>query len=70
MSVSYRKLISILSKKGYSLNSLVEKGVITDFSSRKISKGEHIDLKHIDSICQFLNLPIEDVVEIIHDEDE
>lgn len=70
MTISYDKLDKYLSRKGMSVNYLYTNKVITDNAAQNIRKGKPVSLKHIDSICQFLNLPIEDVVEIIPDEDE
>src|SRR5690625_7031562 len=68
MSVSYEKLHKILNKKGYSIGYLISNGIIGDFSGRKLRRGEPVDLKYIDNICQFLQVPIEQIVEIKLDE--
>ena len=64
MSVDYKKLFKLMYKKGYSINSLKEKGIVTDFSGRKIRNNQPVDLSIIASICEFFDVPIEDVVEI------
>lgn len=69
MAISYKKLERILAKNGESTFSLVKKGVISDYASRQINNGEPTSLKYIDQICQYFNLPIEEIVEIIPDED-
>jgi len=68
MSISYEKLHKILNKKGYSIGYLISNGIIGDFSGRKLRRGEPVDLKYIDNICQFLQVPIEQIVEIKLDE--
>lgn len=69
MAISYENFISLCLNKGISLNDLRKKGVVSDFAYRSILSGEPVNLKHIDSICQYLKLPIEQVVEIIPDEE-
>lgn len=68
MAISYEKFVNMLEQKGTSLNDLKERKVISDFAYRSILNAEPISLKHVDKICQHLNIPIEKVVEIIPDE--
>lgn len=68
MAVKYNKLHELLSRKGYSIGYLIKHDIIKDFSGRKIRQEEPVDLKYIDAICQFLQVPIEQVVEIIPDD--
>lgn len=68
MAISYTKFIDLCLTRGLSLNDLKKRGVISDFAYRSIISGEPVSLKHIDKICQHLDLPIEQVVEIIPDE--
>jgi len=67
MAVNYDKLHNILNRKGLSIGTLIKEGVIKDFSGRKIRNNDYVDLSHIDALCQYLNVPIEEVVEIIPD---
>lgn len=64
MSISYKKLLDYLDKNGLSVNRLYEKGVISDHAAQAIRKGRPVSLKHICSICKYLDLPIEEVVSI------
>lgn len=64
MVVSYNKLKSLMNRKGESFNSLKEKGVISDHAMRQLSSCEPTSLRHIDSLCQYFKVPIEDIVEI------
>ena len=64
MSINYKNLFKLLDKKGYSVGYLIKNGIVGDYSGRKIRKGDPVDLKYIDNICQFLRVPIEQVVEI------
>lgn len=68
--ISYNNLIKYLERKGLTVNSLKKEGVISDHSYRKIIEGEPVNLIHIDSICRYLDLPIEDVVEIVAQESD
>ncbi len=68
MSVSYKKFIDDLLERGISLNDLKKKGVISDFAYRSILNDEPVNLKHIDAICQHLDIPIEKVVYIVRGE--
>lgn len=70
MSISYKLLLDYLDRKGLSVNHLYEVGIITDNAAQNIRKGKPVSLKHIDSICNYLNLPIEKVVEITYNKDE
>lgn len=70
MGISYKLLLDYLDKKGLSVNKLYEEGVITDNAAQNIRKGKPVSLKHIESICKYLNLRIEEVVEIISDNDK
>ena len=68
MSVSYDKLRCLIEPKGMSLKHLYNEGVISHHAYRMILKNNYVSLEHIDSICQYLDVPIEDVVEIIPDD--
>lgn len=66
MKVSYSKLYNLLNKKGESLTGLFTKGVIKDYPSRMIRAGKYVSIEYIADICIYLDVPIEDVVEVIH----
>jgi len=62
--ISYTPLFHTLNKKKLVISNLREFGVHpTTIAS--INKGESIKLEKIDSICNILNVPINEVVEII-----
>lgn len=67
MAIKYDKMYKLIDSKGYSLNRLKVLGVITHDASRKLSKGESVNLYHLDAICNHFGVPIEDVVEITID---
>lgn len=65
---SYNNLYDLLNLKGESLSGLHKKGIIKDYPSRMIRAGNGVNIEYIADICRYLNVPIEDVVEIIHEE--
>ncbi len=67
MAISYSPLMGILEKGGYSLNKLVELGVISDYASRLIRANKPVNLIQIESICDYFDVPIEQVVHITKD---
>lgn len=67
MTFSYKKLEKLLDKRGLSYNKLFEIKVLTDHSSRKMRAGDSVEVKYLAAICNYLEVPIEDVVEIIKD---
>ena len=67
MSVSYKPLISYIEKKGISVNTLHELGLITSGAATKLRNDKPVSLEIIDVICQHLDLPIEQVVRITRD---
>lgn len=67
MSIKYNKLVNYIERKGMTLNTLVKKSIITDDAAKKIRAGKSVNLYHIDAICQFLDVPIEALVEITRD---
>lgn len=68
MAISYNEFIKYLDSKGLSLNQLRRKNIITQHTYEKMIAGEPVNLKYIDAICQYLNMPIEQVVKIEKDE--
>lgn len=63
MAISYTKLNKILERRGLSVNRLIEEGVITDTAGRRIRSGEHINTKHLESICLYLSVSVGDIIE-------
>jgi len=69
MSISYENLFKILDKRGLSINALSQKHkIIPDSAGRRIREGKPVSLKHINAICVYLKVPIEEVVRIEYDE--
>ena len=67
MSVSYKPLISYIERRGISVNTLFELGVITSGAATKLRNDKYVSLDVIDAICQHLDIPIEQVVRISKD---
>lgn len=68
--ISYEPLMQYLEENNISYLELAE---LTGFSSAtmaKIRKGESMTMDTIDRLCLSLNIPVESVVKIIHDENE
>ena len=65
--VSYEKMYKLLDRKGLSFNKLRELKVITDMASRNFREGKDVHIGHVANICRYLDVPIEDVVEVIRD---
>lgn len=65
MTFTYKPLLEIIEKQGISINQLYEQGVITDHSANNIRKGRPVSISAIANICRYLNVSIDQVVEII-----
>ncbi|MBM7598160.1 DNA-binding Xre family transcriptional regulator [Virgibacillus halotolerans] len=66
--ISYEPLFITLIKKKMKLNDLREKGIISSATQSKFRKGESVTLTTVQKVCIFLDVPIQDVVEIISEE--
>jgi len=67
--ISYKPLRDYLSKKGLSPNQLYEKGVISTNIATSINKERPMSFENIEKICVYLDIPIEQAVVIIPDEE-
>ena len=66
--ISYLPLLITLVKKNIK-NTQLEKAVgISPNTIAKIAKNEYIEMRVLDRICNYLNCPIEDVIQIILDD--
>lgn len=62
--ISYKPMFETLKEKRIALID-VEKGIgISSKVTAKFRKDEHVSLETIARICEFLNVPIEKVVEV------
>ena len=69
MALSYKVLLDYIEPKGITLKSLYRKGVITHYAYTRMLKNEPVSLEHIESICKYLKIPIEQVVEIKYEDE-
>lgn len=65
MAVSYKKLWHILLDRDMKKKDLVELAGITNYSMKKLSKGEAVSTEVVGRICRALNCNLDDVVEYI-----
>jgi DNA-binding Xre family transcriptional regulator len=61
--ISYEPFFKTLREKGMVISNL-RGNVLHPTTITKINKGEYIDLETIEKICLFLDVKIEEVVEI------
>lgn len=64
MAISYNKLLAHMDVKGESINSLKNKGVITDYAGRLILNNDYISLKHVESLCVYFDKNFDDLFDI------
>lgn len=63
--LSYNPLFSTLNDKGVSLYKLCKDLNISSRTRSKFNKNENVSLETIGKICIYLDVPIEDVVEVV-----
>lgn len=62
--ISYDPLFKTLNKKGVSLYRLAKDIGMSSPTRAKFNKSEPVSLDTIIKICKYLNVPIQDVVEV------
>jgi len=65
--ISYDKMKRLLNSKGISLNNLKNSEIITDTAYRNIKNDRDVHINQIAKICRYMNIPIEEAVEVIHE---
>jgi Predicted transcriptional regulator len=70
MAVSYKKLWHLLLDKDMKKKDLVVKANLTDYSIRKLNKGENVTTEVIGKICKALGCTPDEIMEFIDDEQE
>jgi len=63
--VSYNPLFKTLESKGISLYKMSKDLGLSTRTRSKFGKNENVSLDTLESICLYLDVPIEDVVEIV-----
>ena len=66
--ISYLPLLITLVKKNIKKTQLEKAVGISPNTIAKIAKNEYIEMRVLDRICNYLNCPIEDVIQIILDD--
>lgn len=62
--VNYQPLFVTIAKKNTNLSKLTEEGVISSATQAQFKKNEPVRLATIAKVCRYLNVPIEEVVEV------
>lgn len=62
--ISYKPLKIILAEKEISRKELAKACGISTMTMARIDKGEQIGLNILDKVCQYLQVPLDKVVEI------
>lgn len=65
MALNYDGLFNILKTKNISISQLSDDLNISSSTRAKFKKGEYVSLQTLESICRYLNVDINDVVEFI-----
>jgi DNA-binding Xre family transcriptional regulator len=67
--ISYRPLLILLIDRKLKLSVVCREAGLSSKIAFKINNGENITLETIDKICNYLNVDIQDVVQIIRGKD-
>jgi DNA-binding Xre family transcriptional regulator len=62
--ISYEPLFTTLEEKNSKLIDLINAGLFSTRTAAKFRKGESVQLTTIETICKYLNVPVEKVVRI------
>ena len=65
--VSYKPLWKTLIEKDINKITLRDMVGFSNGTLSRMSKGQYVEMKHIDKICQALRVQISDVIEIVPD---
>lgn len=63
--ISYDPLFETIEKKGISLYSIEQSLGLSPRVTAKFRKNENVSLDTISKICNYLDVPIEEVVEVV-----
>ena len=64
----YKNIPEKLKESGYSTYRIREEKILSEGTMQSIREGKPVNIKTIDTICQILHCPIEEVVEILQDD--
>lgn len=62
--IKYNKLFATLARKGMKKTDLVNNKIISSPTLAKLSKNEPVNLDVIDRLCQYLEVPVNEVMEV------
>jgi len=65
MSVNFKGLFSVLEKRDITLSKLCDDLNISSATRAKFKKGEYVSLQTLESICKYLNLSLNGIVEFV-----
>ena len=68
MSVSYKRLWHLLIDKDMKKKDLIEQAHISDYTIRKLNRGDNVTTDVLVRICHALNCQIEDIMEVLPEE--
>lgn len=68
--ISYKPLRLYLEKIGSSPNRLYTEGIISTNIATSINQNRHMSMENLEKLCLHLEIPIEQVIEIIPDESD
>lgn len=63
--ISYKPLWKTLIEKEINKTTLRDMVGFSNGTLSRMNKGQYVEMKHIDKICQVLHCRIEDVIEVI-----
>lgn len=68
MPVNYKGLFKVLEEKSIKLSQMSKDLALSSKTSAKFMKDEYVSLQTIESVCKYLNTPLDDIVkfEVIH----
>lgn len=70
MAVSYKRLWHILLDRDMKKKDLMKKAHISDYTVRKLNRGDNVTTDVLVRICRALNCSLDDIMEILPEEDE
>ncbi|WP_314851586.1 helix-turn-helix transcriptional regulator [uncultured Solobacterium sp.] len=70
MSVSYKRLWKLLIDKDMKKKDLETKANISDYTIRKLNRGDNVTTDILVKICRALDCTVDDILEILPEEQQ
>lgn len=70
MSVSYKRLWKILIDKDMKKKDLIEQAQISEYTVRKLTRGDNVTTDVLVRICRALDCTLDDIMEILPEDAE